>query len=380
MWVVGDDASGAHRMSLMHSLTVARVAIRPATFRRSALLLLGAASLFTACRRESAKADARSLATPQPASAPSSSAPVDSTILGSWGRSPIVFRGRVEQVLEISDDLMPEPTYSATLLLRVEEVFRGSPSRRQTQRVAYTSRTVPQLEGHCLVVGASTVEVPNRRGDRTLATNVTAGCAQLADNVLRKLVALPLGWSEREGQLVSPWAAPDDAARAAAPAVREPRAEYFCSRTGRPAWLTGPGLELHLGAVDGEDPQKPAGNGKFRIDLVNTSREAVAVPALPERNGRALWNESLLVEIGSRLFTLAAGATLSQGGLRSVRLQPGARLSTTVDLSQMLAEAASPTRGAGNVPVSVFLGDLADSTFVYLRGGGHERLGGDRAN
>jgi hypothetical protein len=280
--------------------------------------------------------------------------------------------------LEISDDLMPDPVFTATFRIRVDEVFRGSLATGTTLTLAHGGRTRPQLDGRCLMVGARAIELPNHLGARELVTNIAVGCEELPPATLRTLAALPLGWSINDGQLVSPWAAPDDKTHVDAPEPSVPRASYFCGRTGRPAWLTAPGLELRIEKLSKAAPKAGVTDAaEFRIELTNTGRELVTVPALPERAGKALWNESLLIQIGETLFTLGDWrAVLASGGvLAATRLSPGARVSTTVDLWPMLSKVAGPNQGAGNLSVAVFLGDLADETFYYYRRVVHDRPG-----
>jgi hypothetical protein len=341
------------------------------------VLLFAFGAALAGCSRDQ---DAPPTPTPSnravPSAPPTSRVPLDAAALRKWGRSPLLFRGRVTEVVEVTDDLMPETTYRATFVLRIEQVFRGPVTVGQSMRLGYKSAQMPELNGRCLHVAATPFTLPGHAGERDMLTDATSDCSDPGRQELLAVARLPLGWTAENGGLVSPWGEASDAA-ASAPLTTTPLAPFFCARSGRPAWLTAPGIELRLTPITPQAADafvNPAGNGTFQVEVTNRGSAPAIVPALVGRDGTTLWKESLLVEINGQVHTLTSGKGLDQGRLTGARLEPGARHTTTLELLPLLGKATGPSFGAGNLFIRVYLGDLADVVTFYFRGDHHRRL------
>lgn len=140
---------------------------------------------------------------------------------------------------------------------------------------------------------------------------------------------LPIGWTYDGKTLVSPWSAIKGRYAEGTPEG------LACAKSGRPAFLAPKGLTL---TVDRSKDQKS--NGKFRrarrspgvfydITLTNTTQDPITVDALRSKNGKILWDESILfvcewevwLPIGYEGFTPDTEAAV---------IQPGQKLTTTM--------------------------------------------------
>ena len=143
---------------------------------------------------------------------------------------------------------------------------------------------------------------------------------------------LPIGWTFDGKTLVSPWSAIKGRYAEGTPEG------LACAKSGRPAFLAPKGLTL---TVDRAKNQTT--NGKFRrrhsrppppgvfydITLTNTTKEPITVDALRSKNGKILWDESILfvcewevwLPIGYEGFTPDTEATV---------IEPGQKLTTTM--------------------------------------------------
>lgn len=187
----------------------------------------------------------------------------------------------------------------------------------------------------------------------------------------KEAFALPIGWSQRDGKLISPWAArgegywPQDAKLSA---------ELKCEQTGRPALLAGSEITIQVEQVPPKDKQEfknPFGDGLFTVTVTNTGKTAATVPALITDGEEIRWHESLVILCRDQPLLLP-----STGPLKSptaVELKPGESVSTTID-TLLLSDEVQWPRGGSRVHFTFALGDIAAENFFYYFSNLHDAL------
>ena len=257
------------------------------------------------------------------------------------------------------------PIYTYRLTIEVAEVLRGDVEAGKTIPASYSAR---QVQAPVLPVGKRCIIVAEtaREGGLHAVSIVEATDEALA--LARTAAGLPLGWSLADGKAVSPWAAmgekawPKDSGIAAAPG------QAVCVTTGRPALLCGKGIKLTVEAVP---PAKaiqwtnPDGDGLYTVTVENTTGKAVQVPALlADEKGGILWDESLVIVCQDKARPAPAAKGVS-GKVRPATLEPGQRVSCTVNALAM--DNVEWPRGGYRVAFRFCLGELsATKSFYYM--------------
>ncbi|HTE19290.1 MAG TPA: hypothetical protein VK689_13030 [Armatimonadota bacterium] len=160
-------------------------------------------------------------------------------------------------------------------------------------------------------------------------------------------LALPPGWTQRAEKPISPWARLGTNAWPLDRPGAAPASTPVCSVSRRPAFPAGKGIRLQVEPV-APPVRKPSensqGDGRFKVTVANTGTEAAEVPALRTDGRQILWSDSLYVLSQWKPYLLPGARTRKQ--TQAVRLGPGARVSTVVDL---LAIPEIPWLGEGPV-------------------------------
>lgn len=298
-----------------------------------------------------------------PASRP---AKVTAEALEQWGGAPIVFVGKLQQVQAGPMGLSEPPMRTHKLTFAVAEVLRGDVEAGKALVCNHVVRgaepTFPQGK-NCVVAAAAS------RGGVQALTVREATADVLAQ--ARTACSVPLGWSVRNGLLLSPWA---NMGEKAWPASARSSGPLACAKTGRPALLAGRDVKFSVAHVPPKQAIKwtnPDGDGEYEITVENPTDKAIDVPALLTDGKEVLWNESLVILCQDRAYT----APLSQGvagAVKAVRLAPGQKLSGRVNVL-MLVGPQWP-QGGYRIEFTFCLGEKANLQSLYYMSRHHDKL------
>lgn len=190
---------------------------------------------------------------------------------------------------------------------------------------------------------------------------------------VKRLTALPAGWTIAGGKPLSPWtAAGDKAWPKDAPAFTG----ETCAKTGRPALLCGNSVEWKVEQVPAKNPMKfkndMYGDGTFKFTLTNTTKGPATVAALlTDDKGAVLWADCLLVKTGGKTAPLPGGGKITKDS-RQLVLKAGE--SVTTELSVLPLPGVPWPRGGQRVYFDFLLGEKSASNFFYYFSAVHDPM------
>lgn len=279
----------------------------------------------------------------------------------------VVFTGTLEAQEEGPVGMSFPPMYTGRLTFEVDEVLRGDAERGKPLALGYVRRQEQPpafpVGRKCLVTATAGREGP------TALTVDPADAASVA--AAREAVAVPIGWIREGGGWRSPWADLGEAAwPKEAPAGKGP----CCVRTGRPALLAGASVTF---TVEPVPPQRaiewtnPDGDGEIRVTVSNPGREPVVVPALLRAGDRILWEESLVLRCGGRIYP-APGSRGVGAPPESVVLKPGESVSTVVNIFRL--DGPEWPGGGNRIEFQFCLGERSAMQSFYYMARHHDRV------
>jgi len=299
----------------------------------------------------------------QPASRPAV-APED---VAKWANAECVFIGRLKSVSAGPVGKSNPPVYIHRLTFTLAKLLRGrldgpnivcSHSARQMRRPKFP-------EGKMCVVAAAA----GRGGMRVLRVE-----EQTEGNLAAATVAcsLPLGWTFKDGKLVSPWASlPGKPWTAEGKGLEAPAK---CSKTHRPALLAGKDITLTAEPVPPAKAIKwtnPDGDGQYEITVANPTDKPVIVPALLSRDGRVLWEESLVILCQGKSYP-CPGAKGVSGKVSPTTLKPGQSIATVVNALRL--EGPKWPRGGYRIEFQFCLGEKSRTKSFYYLSRHHDKI------
>lgn len=190
---------------------------------------------------------------------------------------------------------------------------------------------------------------------------------------VKKLTALPGGWTIAGGKPLSPWtAAGDKAWPKDGPAFTGEK----CAKTGRPALLCGNSVEWKVEQVPAKNPMKfkndMFGDGTFKLTLTNTTKGPATVAALlTDDKGAVLWTDCLLVKTGGKTAPLPGGGKITKDSKQLV-LKAGE--SVSMELSVLPLPGVDWPRGGQRVYFDFLLGEKSANNFFYYFSAVHDPL------
>jgi hypothetical protein len=135
---------------------------------------------------------------------------------------------------------------------------------------------------------------------------------------------IPIGWTVRDKDIVSPWSA-----------IRERYAnadtgtsKLVCAKSGRPAYLTDPRLKMNVELV--RNFRSDAKAAIFNINIKNPTKEPITVDSLRSRDGKVLWDESVLFVNHDHVWLPAEFRGFTDN-TRATVIKPGQTLSGKMD-------------------------------------------------
>jgi len=271
------------------------------------------------------------------------------------------------------------PIYTGRVTLKDITVLRG-PARKAPLvcRFAIRQRNRPTFPtGEKLIVTASIKSENAIIETHAKATEDNIKLAKLA-------VSVPIGWSVAKGKddrkpvLTSPWSKLGD--KAWPKGLKIGKSELKCSRTGRPALLGGPGMQIKSAQIPPANPikwQNPYGDGKFKIELINTTDKPLTVESLltngkEGKDREILWADSLVIICRGKSYIFADDAGKVTAESKPLTLGPHKTISVEINALK-LRKIAWP-RGGSRVYFQFCLGELATNSFFYYYSKLHDKM------
>jgi len=270
------------------------------------------------------------------------------------------------------------PIHTGTVTLKDITVLRG-PAQKAPLACRFAIRQVPRPTfptGDKLIVTASI-----KSGKAVIETHSKA----TEDNIkLAKLaVSVPVGWSVAKGGgqkpvLTSPWSALGK--KAWPKGLKIGASAPKCSKTGRPVLLAGAGLEIKVAQIPPSKPikwQNPYGDGKFKIELINSTAKPITVDALLTNGKKGvgreiLWADSLVILCRSKSYIFAGDAGKITPDAKPLTLGP--HKSVSVEINVLELKPIAWPRGGSRVYFQFCLGELAANDFFYYYSKLHDRM------
>jgi len=293
-------------------------------------------------------------------------ASLDADALKKWGKVEIVVLADLTRAVAGPVGLSEPPLRTYTLSFTVRETLRGSYPKDTPVVASYALRQSAEPKfplGRCLV-GLS-----SGKGRLTAVTFETA-----TDSALRQArlaCSIPLGWTVKGENLLSPWAALGKKGWNVAPAADT---MLTCSATGRPPLLAGPGVELIVTKVAPKVELKyknPDGDGEYKVTVKNWTEKEISVPALLTDGKNVLWNESLVVAGGDKAYALPDAKGVPESA-RPLTLKPGESVSTTINVLKL--DRPDYPRGGSRIEFLFCLGERAVSQSFYYFSSHHDKI------
>jgi hypothetical protein len=238
-----------------------------------------------------------------------------------WSGAEVLVIGKLTQVIAGPVGLSDPPLRSYKMQISPEKVLRGTAKLDKpfTANYSIKQREEPKFPAPTKECVIALKFVQNawvlQSVEETNKDNVEQ--AKLA-------TSFPLGWTIKEGKLVSPWASGGKPGEAKGIA---------CSVTGRPVLLLGEGVRLSVEPVPPAVKLKygnPDGDGEFKLTVKNETDQEVEVPALLTDGKAIRWNECVVIRCQDKAYPIP-GSTGNVAGLKPVVLKPGETASGVIN-------------------------------------------------
>ena len=293
---------------------------------------------------------------------------LDAQALKRWGSAQYVFIGKLTAVQAGPVGRSFPPIYTHRLMLTVETALRGPTKKDDKLQCSHSARQkAPPIfpQGKSCIVSANAT-----RGNIV----VTAIEEATKENVAaaKQACSIPLGWTVKDGKLVSPWASLGDKAWPKDAKVADAKNKLRCSVTGRPAYTAGKIISVTVAFVP---PVKriqwanPDGDGQYKITVTNPTDKPVEVPALLTDGKNILWAQSLVIVCQDKTYTVPGSkgvATLALGAtVGPTKLAPRQSVFTMVNALKL--QGPKWPRGGYRIAFQFCLGEHGNvQSFYYL--------------
>jgi hypothetical protein len=238
-----------------------------------------------------------------------------------WSGAEVLVIGKLTDVIAGPVGLSEPPVRSYTMKISPEKVLRGSAKldKAFTANYSVRQREEPKFPAPTKECVIALKYVQNawilQSVEETMGDNVEQ--AKLA-------TSFPLGWTIKDGKLVSPWASVGKPGEAKGVA---------CSVTGRPVLPLGDGVRFTI------EPMPPAlklkygnpdGDGEFKLMVKNETDQELEVPALLTDGKAIRWNECVVIRCQDKVYPIP-GSTGNVKDLKAVVLKPGETVTGTIN-------------------------------------------------
>ncbi|MBM3992701.1 MAG: hypothetical protein FJ303_00865 [Planctomycetes bacterium] len=237
-----------------------------------------------------------------------------------WAGAEVLLLGKLTQVIAGPVGLSNPPLRTYRMTITPEKVLRGSAKLDKAFVANYSVRQdaepkFPQPDAECVV---ALKFVQN--------SWILQSVEQVAgENVEQAKLAtsFPLGWTLKQGNLVSPWASVGKPG--------QPKG-IACSVTGRPVLPAGDAVRFSVEPAPPAVKLKygnPDGDGEYKMIVKNESDLEIEVPALLTDGKSIRWEESIVIRCQDKPYPVP-GSTGDVKSLKSVILKPGETVSGTL--------------------------------------------------
>lgn len=236
-----------------------------------------------------------------------------------WAGAEVLVTGKLTQVIAGPVGLSDPPVRSYRMTIKPGKVLRGAIKADEPLAVNYSIRSkdepkFPAADVDC-VIALKFVQ------KSWILQSVEAADA---NNVEQAKVAtsFPLGWTVKDGKLISPWAAVGKPGQSKGVA---------CSVTGRPVLVAGDAVRFSVEPMPPAVKLKygnPDGDGEYKLIVKNETDHEIEVPALLTDGKTIRWNESIVIRCQDKAYPIP-GSTGDVAGLKAVVLKPGETVTGT---------------------------------------------------
>lgn len=295
-------------------------------------------------------------------SSPSFASAQEAKLFTTCNQAERVFTAKLDEVNVLLATRSLPPIFSMHIKVSEPKMLRGlPPGDMKLHRNSKDQITIPP--GSQVLIAASTAQ-----GGEFLT--VTSILPLDANNlaIATKAVSIPIGWTFEGDGVLSPWA------KSKLTFPKTDKKIETCAKTGRPAFMAGPGLELKVEQVRPKvvhEFKNPYGDGEFTLTLTNKGPQAVDVPALLTHGKDVLWPLSLVIVEEGKAFVLPNDGKVPDD-VKPLHLAPNQSVSTTVN-TLALKGIAWPN-GGSRVQFQFCLGELSQTGFFYFFTAHHNKL------
>jgi hypothetical protein len=275
--------------------------------------------------------------------------------LRKWSGAEVLVLAKFEKAVAGPVGLSDPPLRTFRLQLAITKVIRGSAKLEKTLAAHYAVRqqaipVFPAPEQDAIVAlkfvrGAWEVQGYEEESKDALAQAALA-------------TSFPIGWTIKDGKLVSPWSALGKPAKPVGSA---------CSVSGRPVWLVGEGIKYQVEPVPSKTPMKfgnPDGDGEYTITLTNETDKEIEVPALRTNGKEILWKESMVIRCQDKNYPVP-GAKNIYGDTQAAVLKPGESVKGVVNALSLTGP--EWPKGGYRIEFQICLGEKSvTQSFYYL--------------
>jgi hypothetical protein len=236
-----------------------------------------------------------------------------------WAGAEVLVIGKLTQVVAGPVGLSNPPLRTYRMTIAPGKVLRGSAKLDKPIAANYSVRqqaepAFPAADKEC-VIALKFVQ------GAWILQNVEPTSDELIDQATRA-TSFPLGWTIKDGKLISPWATVGKAGAGKGVA---------CSITGRPVLPAGDAVRFSVEPMPPAVKMKfgnPDGDGEYKLIVKNESDTEIEVPALLTDGKSIQWHESIVIRVQDKTYPIP-GSTGNVAGLKSVVLKPGETVSGT---------------------------------------------------
>jgi hypothetical protein len=305
---------------------------------------------------------ARVLAAPIRPDAPVDYSRLRDDSIKKWSGAEVLALARITNVVAGPVGLSEPPLRTYTLEIVPEKILRGP------------AKLAAKLKVHFAIRQSDPPSFPAADKTSLVALTFVRGAWELRgyddatpDKIEQAKLAIsfPLGWTLRDGKLISPWATVGKKAAAT---------DVACSVTGRPVLLAG---SLVRFTAEPMPPKKkfefknPDGDGDYKVTVKNDTDQELEISALLTDGKAIRWNESIVLRCAGKTYPIP-GSTGDVRELKPVVLKPGESVSGQI---QALAiEGPEWPRGGDRVEFQFCLGERSATQSFYYFSNHHDPI------
>ena len=250
--------------------------------------------------------------------APPDFSKVKADALKKYAGAELLIVGKLTQVIAGPVGFSEPPLRTYRTPIAVDKILRGSVKLDKPLIANYSVRQSAEPKFPAPTT-ACVIALKFTQGAWTMQ-----GFEEAAPDIIEQATlatGFPLGWTIKDGKLVSPWAGVGKPAKAEGVA---------CSVTGRPVLSAG-SVRFNVEPIQPEKKVQfanPDGDGAYKLTVTNESTDEVEVPALLTDGKTIRWDESIVIRCQDKAYPIP-GSTGNIVGLKAVVLKPGEAVTGT---------------------------------------------------